>query len=866
MSWLRGARTRLRLLFGGPAAEERMEEEIRFHIEMETERLVREEGLDPVEARRRAYVAFGGVDRTREEMREGRGLAWLSGLRLDLKLGLRMLAKYPVLTGASVLSLAIAVALAASWFQFMSTIIRPELPIPADEEVVMIRTRDVEAAANRSPTLHDFEEWTSVSSLVEMSASTPVDYTVTTEAGRFGSLAGVRVTAALLPMTRVRPLAGRWLTSTDYEAGAPLTAVLAASAAEALFGQPAAAVGETIRLGSEHATVVGVMPEGFGYPVNEEVWTPLRESALGYDRGEGPPLLVTARLAPGATIAEARAELSVIGDRTAAAFPETNEHLRPDVRRFGRGSDMSGPATLLNIPFLLFLLVVSVNVATLFFARTASRESEIALRSALGAGRRRLVIQLVAEALVLTGVAAGLGIAMAHIGLGRGMDLFWEVQQSSPPFWFRSGISLPTALYALVLAVVAALVIGGIPGLRATRRQLRNRLPQPGATGGGMRFGAVATAVIVVQVALCVAFIPIALMNGQAMLPEDKETSFPAQSWLSGRLVHADRQPGPATGELFDEVERRLAEEPGVLASTRVSRIPGFNHPMNEVQVEGDSALSLAARSLAVDPDYFELMDARIVAGRGLGPSDVNGETDVVVLDRAWADATFQGRNPIGRRIRYVNAASEEGEKWFEVVGLVEGLQRAHGPGENVWIFHPLRSEEMTAVQLYLRTAPPTASHVPRIVDLVAAVDRDLALLELKPLDEIWRPVLRSNTFFMAALAVVAAIILLFAMIGIYALMSFTVTRRAREIGIRAALGAEPRRIVVAIFARAMGQIGLGVILGAILVSLLLASDPGGIPLVAGVAAGMMLVGLAGCVLPARRALRIQPTEALRAE
>lgn len=866
MSWIQGARTRLRLLFGSAGAESRMEEEIRFHIEMETERLIREEGLDPVEARRRAFVAFGGVDRTREDMREGRGFAWLSGLRLDLKLGLRMLAKYPVLTGASVLSLAIAVALAASWFQFMTNIVRPVLPIPANEDVVMVRTRDQAAAANRPTTLHDFEDWQAVSTLVDLSASTPVEYTVTTEAGRFGALQGVRVTPSLLPMTRVRPLAGRWLTSADYEASAPLTAVLGAAAAEALFGQPAAAVGETLRLGAEHATVVGVMPEGFGYPMNEEIWTPLRENVLAHERGDGPLLLVTGRLAPGASIEEARAELSVIGERNAAAYPETHEHLRPDVRRFGRGSDMAGPAALLNVPFMLFLLVVSANVATLFFARTASRESEIALRSALGAGRRRLVLQLVAEALVLTAVAAGLGIAMAHWGLGWGMDLFWEVQQESPPFWFRSGISVPTALYALLLAGLGALVIGGVPGLRATRRHLRSRLPQPGATGGGMRFGVAATGVIIVQVALCVAFIPIALMNGRVLLPDQNAADFPAEAWLSGRLTHAERDPGPATGALFDEVERRLAAEPGILAATRVSRIPGFNHPMDAIEVDGDSSRIVEARSLAVDPDYFGLMDARIVAGRGLTEADVTGEVDVVVLDRAWADAAFEGRNPIGRRIRYADRPADQENKWFEVVGLVENLDRAHGPGEFVRVFHPLRPDEMTAVQLYLRTAPPTASHVPRVVDLVAAVDQNLALLALKPLDEIWRPVLRSNTFFVAALGVVAAIILLFAMIGIYALMSFTVTRRAREIGIRTALGAEPRRIVVSIFARAMAQIGLGVAVGAVLISALVASDPGGIPIVAGVAAAMMLVGMAGCVLPARRALRIQPTEALRAE
>ncbi|MBW3553141.1 MAG: ABC transporter permease [Gemmatimonadetes bacterium] len=864
MSWLEAIRTRLRLLFARGAAESRMEEEIRFHIEEESERLVREEGLDPREARRRALVAFGGVEKTKEEMRDGRGLAWLSGLRLDLKLGARMILKYPVLTLASVLALAVAVTMAASWFEFMTDMVRPSLPLPEPDRIVQVRNLDLEAGYSEPRSLHDFETWRDeVRSIEDLSAAGYVDYNLIAEDGRFGTLRGGSITPSFFRFTRVQPLLGRTLTDADFDDDAAPAAVLGHSAWQRLFDGDPSAVGQTVRLGADFATIVGVMPDGFAAPVNQEIWTPLRERALNYARREGPEIGMFGRLGPGFTLGEARAELAVIGQRTTAEFPETHEQLRPDVVLFGRGSDMAAPAALLNIPFVLFLLVVSANVATLLFARTASRESEIALRSALGASRRRLVLQLIAESLVLTAVAAALGLAAAAWGLGVIMDLFWEVQQERPPFWFDSALSATTVLYVAGLALLGAVIIGGIPGLRATRRQLRDRLPQPGAGGAGMRFGSMATGVIIVQVALCVAFTPLAIMRGLELLPEQGDSDFPAGDFLSGRLTQQGL--GQRAGEVFDEVHRRVAAEPYVMAATRASRLPGVNHAKEAVEIDEDSARIIETRWVAVDPNFFDVLEARISSGRAFNQGDVAG-TGVAIVDEGWAEEVFGGRSALGQRIRYPTRAGEKGSAWYEIVGVATGADRAVGAGSPVGIFHPLRPEEHGSVHMYLRTAGPPAATAPQVHALVTSVDPGVGVVDLQPLAETWRPIQRSGAFFAFGFSVVALIILLFALIGIYALMSFIVARRAREIGIRAALGADPRRIVVSIFSRAMTQIGLGVVAGAALVSLTVADSPEGIRLVAGVALSVVAVGLLACVLPATRALRIQPTEALRAE
>jgi hypothetical protein len=297
-----------------------------------------------------------------------------------------------------------------------------------------------------------------------------------------------------------------------------------------------------------------------------------------------------------------------------------------------------------------------------------------------------------------------------------------------------------------------------------------------------------------------------------------------------------------------------------------VSRLPGFNHPIEPMQLEADTAQAYNVRVVGVDADFFALMNARVVAGRPFGAADFESEADAVIVDASWARDNLPGRNPIGQRIRFPRRDDRAATRWHEIVGVVDGMRRAIGPGERVGVYAPLRTGKHAQLQLYLRTTPPPATLVPAVEAGVASVSPTLAIEELKPLDAIWRPVRKSDMFFLAMLNVVGLSILLFALAGIYALMSFTVAQRAREIAIRAALGANPRRIIAALFSRAIAQIALGVVAGAAVVSLTVMRSAEGAVLVGGVAALMTVVGLAGCFVPALRAVRIQPTKALKAE
>ncbi|HEU5211018.1 MAG TPA: ABC transporter permease [Longimicrobiales bacterium] len=882
MRLISAIRERLRALFLAERENDATAEEMEFHVEMEAQRRMREDGLGAREARRRASLAFGGVDKHREAVREARGLAWLSSLRLDVKLGFRMLIKYPGLTIAGILAIAVAVGVASAWFEFSGYISRPSLGFPDADQVVILDNFDDRSGDSDARALHDFELWRDgVRSLEQLTAVSQMDALVTAEDGRYVTARGARATPDMFALLGVQPIQGRTLLASDVAADAPDVVVIGYDLWQRLL-DGGDVRGRILRVGRTPMTIVGVMPERFGFPSNQEFWVPLRDRAVQFARGEGPSVRIFGRIAPGRTLEEAQAELAAIGERTALESPATNEYLRPRVRYLesALGGSMRTVATLMNVPFLLFLVVVCGNVASLVIARTSTRMNEIALRSAIGASRGRIVAQLVAEALVLTTAGVALGLAMTWYGMEHGMPIFWEVQQSRPPYWFDGGLSWQTLAYGGLLAVVAALMIGGIPALKATGPRLRQHLTSAGGGAAGLRFGAISTGMIVLQVALCVAFLPIAFTMAQGAIASTGSAAvFPAEEYLTGRIASASNledsaDPAPAADSAAaqgadagrrDELRRRLLAEASIQAVAFASWLPGFNHPVDDLLFEADSSEVKVTRTLEIDPEYFRVMNMRVIAGRGFGTGDYTDEPRVAIVDEEWAGENLAG-SPLGQRFRYPKLNGEAGLRWYEVVGVVRGAEEAIGPGSGVAIFVPLDSSRLAGLQLFARTSVPPATLTPRIHDIVGAIDPDLNVQNLMSLDAQWRPVERGNLLLGGLVTAIALVILLFALNGTYALLSFTVSRRTREIAVRAALGADPRRILRSIFSRALLQIGLGIVIGAVLVSFAVLEDPNGLPLVAGVAVLMLLAGIAACVLPARRALRIQPTEALKGE
>lgn len=803
--------------------------------------------------------------------------------RLDVKLGVRILAKYPGLTFISALGIALAVALAASWFAFSQDLIRPTLPLEEGNRIVRIQSLDAGTSAPAPRQLHEFEGWRrELRSVTDLTAVTPLEVRMSGGAERPETVRGMRVTASMFRLTRVSPLLGRPLLESDEEPSAPPAIVIGYDLWQRLYDGDRGIVGRAVRVGAGWSTVVGVMPAEFGFPVNQEAWLPLRARAVDYARGEGPAITVVGRLAAGFTLDEAQAEMTALGARAAAQFPATHERIRP---RVGPMVDMAEEALVArvgNLAFMLLLAVVCANVATLVFARTVTREGEIALRTALGASRRRIVLQLATEAFVLTAFASAIGLALAAAGLEWGMDLFWDVQQTRPPFWFDSGLDPVTVLYVAGLTLLGAAIIGVVPALKATGSRIQSQLTLLAAGGSRLKFGAVSTAMIVGQVALSVTLLPLAIIIGREMLPtRSPAAGLPVDAFLSGRLTRITDVPAGGMSEaertaflaqtaaLQDEALRRLAADPGIAALTFADRLPGMNHLPERIVWDGavvaSDTVDLSVRALSVEPAFFDVMSAPLLAGRGLRQADVDADLDVVVVGQAFAQEHLGGRNAVGQRIRYPDRPDGEGERWHEIVGVVQDPAIVtYGAGSYVGLYRPLGPGDRSAITFFARPAEHADLTIAGIYAIVDAVDPSLAVDELMTLQEVWSPVRRADRFFTLAIAAVSALALLFSLAGIYALMTFTVAQRAREIAIRAALGAQPRRIVVAIFSRALAQIGLGVAIGATLISLTAVESAGGAGIVAGVAALMMAVGVAACAVPAVRALRIHPADAFR--
>jgi putative ABC transport system permease protein len=892
MSLLRMLRLRLRALFQRDAIERELSEELQFHIDMQTEENLRA-GMPPEEARRQAVLRFGGVEGHKEASRKAQGLD-LMGLRaswLDLKLGLRMLVKYPGLTLVGGLALTLAIGLGAAFFEFTEEMVNPQLPIKDGDRIVLVRNWDLAAARPERRSLHDFVTWREeIRTIEDLGVFQGVDQSVTTEDGYTEVLDAGRISASLIRTTGVAPLLGRPLLEEDEQPGAPPVVLIGYGVWQRFFGGDPGAIGQVLRVGSSRATVVGVMPEGYGFPINHSVWTPFRVNGLEHGPREGPPVLVFGKLRRGVSLEEARTELAALGARATADYPETHEQLRPRVVTFGKAIVDAEERLMVHTArflFLILMIVMCVNVATLVFARTATRESEFAVRSALGASRRRIIGQLFLEALVLTLGAAALGLTAAWVGLRWGTDLFWRIQQTGMPFWWNHALSPATILYTLVLALAAAAMVGIVPALKVTGPRVQPNLSQMSVGSSRMRFGGIWTAIVVIQVALSVAFLPTAILEGRTALRNtERSTEFPADAFVTGRLLRELEAPPvelpeperaavfARSAELHEEVKRRVAAEPGVAAVTFANRVPAMNHPVETIHVQDaaaavppDTAEGPGARALAVDLDFFDVMSAPIVSGRAFQPSDVEAEGSVIV-NETFVRSVMNGRNPVGHRIRYPKREDADAERWYEVVGVVQDTEMdAFGPGKHRAIYHPLKPGRDASLQMFVRVGPRAQAVGPRLRSTINAIDPSLRLGELRTVRELWTPAHQSMRFFAAAQGIVAAIALLLSMAGIHALMAFTVSQRKREIGIRAALGARPGRIFGAIFSRAFVQLGVGVLLGSGLAAVLMGDEltSEGPAMLLAIVATMLTVGLLACFLPARRALRVQPTEALKA-
>jgi predicted permease len=910
----------------GRRSDQDLQRELAGHLAFAEDEL-RRQGHAPQDAARLARAAAGGRIQTLEALRDQRGLPSLASAWLDVKLGLRLLVRNWGLTLVGGLAMSVTIGIAAVVFAAFDVLLWTPLPLEEGDRIVVIQVWDREAGRRRDTAWQDVERWrASLLSIDDVGAFQTIRRNVITADGSV-ELAGVaEISPAGFRVARVPPLIGRVIVDTDVTPGAAPVIVIGHDVWQRRFAGARDIIGRELRLGEAVHTIVGVMPDGFQFPTNFRYWVPLRRETHDMLRNAGPEGVVFGRLAPGATLAQAHAEIAALGilPGLRSAQREEGPGLRSAQREEGPGlrsaqrvggpglrsaqreggpAEATGPRvvpytfaftgdfergelgllwSLSSLLLVLLLVPPCANIAILNYARTVTRQQEFAARHALGGSRARIVWQLFIEALVLTAAAAGVALLVLRVVsvvvAGR-----LQTVPGGPPFWMTFFVSYRTLLFIAGLALVGAAVSGLVPALQATKRLARLGA---GALAGrtSLRLGATWTTLVIAQVAFSVGVLPLAAELAWGTLRTGAVgPGFAAEEYATARVALEGGQ-AALFGNRQRELARVLQIDPGILDVTSALRPPG-EEPWVFVDIEGLDAPTevingrlpgFPARFNQVEASFFEVYQVPTLIGRGFATADVAAERDAVVVNRNFADTIAPGGNVLGRRFRYVRAMEgewlhgPEADHWYEVVGVVGNLPVTT---EARVAYHPVAPGQIHPANLQVRLRGSPAGLAERLRDVAASVDPALHVDEVRTLAEIYREHRFGDNLGAITIGAVTGSVLLLSAAGLYALMAFTVAQRRREIGIRSALGAQPRQLVAAVFRRAFWQIGTGSGLGMLAAYLVGRYVPieqiGGLPIpgiLPGAAAFMLLIGALAALGPARRGLRIDPTEALRSE
>jgi len=831
-----------------------------------------------------------------------------AGSTLDVALAWRMLLRHPGLSLVSVLGMAVGIAIAAGAFTVVSVMTGTTLPLPEGDRLVSVVQWDASTNSRELRVLHDLAAWRGAAAIDDLGMSRTVERNLIAGDRAPDIVTVSEITASAFRATRVAAFRGRTLLPEDERADAPDALVIGHDEWMRRFQADPDIVGRSVRLGATAYTIVGVMPEGFGFPAYHSFWIPWRLDAAAHGPRRGPEINVFGRLAPGVTVARAEAELAAAGRPLAAASPSTHEHLRPRVLPFASAfSDIEDAEDLLalyavEIAIVLLLVLVCVNVAILVYARTAARQGEIAVRVALGASRRRIVGQLFVEALMLSGVSALIGIGLAAAGL-RQIEGAMRPLVGRWPFWFSLELDASAVIYVVGLTLCAAAIVGVAPALKATGVHVHAPL-QTLSPGGGsrMQMGRLWTGLVVAQVAVAVALLPMAVYFAWSSLRLHSGGGYATAEVLGARLA-IDRAVATPAAEgdtafvaryraTLTELVRRLTVDPRVRDVTWSLTIPGREPAVmletDPVPGRADATAERAGRRTLVRfnrvaPNFFSAFDVPVTLGRGLTVGDAAvGATGTpgVVVSRALVDQVFGGANPLGRRVKYVSWGRQTPsgnvalDRWYEIVGVVPDFPDP-GPFDDEpegRVYHAAADDLFPArLNVRVRAGDPAELAGP-LRTLGASIDPDALLLDISTAAIAAAQTQGMTRLVGVSLASVIASVTLLAAAGIYALLSFTVERRRREIGIRAALGANRRRMVAGIFSRVLAQLGGGAMLGALaavgleqILEGAMAQHYRAMLLPVAVVLCVTLVAVAA-VGPLRQSLRIQPSDALRHE
>jgi putative ABC transport system permease protein len=803
----------------------------------------------------------------------------------DIRSGVRMLVKYPTLSIVAVLTLGLGIGLSTTVFCVVNGGLFKGLPFPDADRIVAVAATNPAQNQPRLPiSVHDFVIWKErQTSFDKIGPYGFLPVNLSTEDGRPERFSGGLLSVAAFEALGVQPLHGRGFRDGDDRPGAEPVVLLSYELWRDRYAGATDMLGKPIRANGVQRTVIGVMPEKFAFPIREALWTPLEIEPTATTRGKGPSYQVIARLKPGLPVDQARVQAATIAAQLEAEFPETNRGLGADVTPYARtilGPEIYGLLYTMLGAGIGVLLIACVNVSNLLVARASLRRREVAVRMALGAGRNRVVRQHLTEVLVLATAGGAIGIVLSVFGMR------WFTQALSvnpPPFWITFGLDYRVMLFVLGLIVIASAFAGTLPAMHAARVSAGAALKDDSRGATSARLGKFSSGLVIAELAVsCGLLIAAGLMIKSVVQLKNIQMPFTIDNVLTARvdLPRATYPDSPASIRFFEQLLPRLQEVPEVEAATLSDGLPAAGNGVITVQIEGQAYPQEAdyplAREGIVTAGYFETFQTPVVSGREFTRADVAGSQPVAIVNESFARKHFPGVEAIGRQMRRIRPNSKE--PWLTIVGVVPDLIM-EGIGNNnaspIGYYIPIaQSDVANGVRIAVRTRGEPAAVTSRLRAAVASLDPDLAIYEISTLRRVidrqtWFYTV-FGTFFMAF----GICALLLAAAGLYGVMSFAVTQRTREMGVRSALGAQGLQLVLLVMRKSVVQLAIGLVLGLGLA--LAASDalqpvlyhvnPRDSAVFAAVIATLAIASLIASFLPARRVTRIDPVLALASE
>jgi putative ABC transport system permease protein len=882
------------LRFWGPDVDADVDDELRFHLDMRA-RDFEARGLNPDDARRAATERFGDVTRIehalrshdRRRHRTERRREIMQELLADVRYAWRGFRRAPGFTATAVLTLALGIGATTAIFSVVHAVLLRPLPYREADRLVNVWMDN-----RRMGIRDDLHAWANVADM-RRETKTLSGLAIFTGGGanlsgdcRAGECEPERIrlsysTANLFSVLGVSPVLGRVFSEAEEPAGRDQVVVIGHGLWMRMFGGDSSAIGRTVRLSGTPYQIIGVMPPGFAFPEPQTTaWAPHGNSAEDMQQRQSFGWYAIGRLAPGATLAQARTELSTIATRLERAYPGLRDY---NAWVIPLSEQVIGPTMRRGLWVMLaavaaVLIIACANVANLLLSRAAVREREMGVRIALGAVRGRLVRQLLTESLVLSSLGAAAGLAIAWLGLRALIGL----APADIPRLDEVRLDATVLAVALGLAIVTGLGFGLVPALKSSRRDLSGALREGGRGGTeGRRAHRLRGVLVASQVALVVVLLTTAgLMLRSVAALQRTDTGFRPENLLTMRLALSGERYNSAAKSraFFDQLFARLNQLPGVEGSAAIrSLFLATIANSTNFSIEGrDRTPDIENTEIPLDPvtpDYFRVAGVRLVRGRTFTAADDSSAPPVAIINENMARKFWPNEDAIGKRFRYGGAQSQA--PWMTIVGIVADMRRTgYDAPVRYETFYPYAQRASGGMMLLVRTKGEPLAMAPTVRGVLRDLDPELPVYEVKSGEDHLAGLMATRRFSMTLLAAFAGLALVLGVVGVYGVTAFLVSQRTREVGVRLALGAPQGQVVRMVVAQGMIVAGAGLAVGLVVAlsgtrlmgSLLYGVEPRDAITLVGVSVVLLAATFFANWLPARRAADVDPLIALRSE